>query len=609
MTMLRTLCVAFIISLIAKGSHSQSNVCGIASLNTKIVGGENAVPGAWPWQVSLQINGFHFCGGSLISSNWVLTAAHCFASYTASQVTVYLGMYALQSNNPNSQSRSVLNVIRHPNYNSATNDNDLTLLQLSSAVTFTPYVTPVCLAAPGSTFFTNTQTWVTGWGNIASGVSLSSPMILQEVEVPIVGNRQCNCLYGVGSITGNMMCAGLLAGGKDSCQGDSGGPLVAEQNGRWIQGGIVSFGQGCAQANYPGVYARVSPYQNWINQQITSNQPGYYTFTSSGTDSDLSVTCPGLPAVPTTVPTTTVPPTTTPAPVVCGNANLNTITGGGNSLASAGAWPWMASLQRNGTHVCGGTLVAQQYVLSSADCFSSSSNPSDWTVVLGRLKQNASNAYEVSVNVTNINMSTASGNNVAVLQLGFKPTLSNYIQPICVDQGDNSFPVNTQCWASGWGSGGGADQTLQQFNTTIMSCGNASSSNSSICTGVMALEQTERGGPLMCKIGQSWVQAAVLTLASNSNSSINANASSSNATKAIRASTGPTVQTFTKTASYVSFLKATVGTFPSKASTSNTTLSTSITVNPTTANAPAFLSVANVLLLQLSFFIMLFAWE
>lgn len=90
-----------------------------------------------------------------------------------------------------------------------------------------------------------------------------------------------------------------------SPQGDSGGPMVSKQNGLWIQEGVVSFGFGCALPNKPGVYARVSRYQTWINSQINSNLPGYVTFTSSGTDGDLSVTCPGLPPPPTTVPTMT----------------------------------------------------------------------------------------------------------------------------------------------------------------------------------------------------------------------------------------------------------------------------------------------------------------
>uniref|UniRef100_A0A4W4DY39 Peptidase S1 domain-containing protein n=1 Tax=Electrophorus electricus TaxID=8005 RepID=A0A4W4DY39_ELEEL len=195
--------------------------------------------------------------------------------------------------NMNQVSRSVTSVTINPNYDANTLNNDLALLQLSSTVTFTPYITPICLAASGSTFFNGTLSWVTGWGNIASGVSLPSPGYLQEVQVPIIGNRQCFCLYG-GGITGNMICAGALTGGKDSCQGDSGGPIILKQGSIWIQAGIVSFGTGCAQANYPGVYTRVSQYQNWINQVITSNQPGFVMYMSSGTNADINVTCSNL---------------------------------------------------------------------------------------------------------------------------------------------------------------------------------------------------------------------------------------------------------------------------------------------------------------------------
>ncbi|XP_005747791.1 mast cell tryptase-like [Pundamilia nyererei] len=312
MAFYKVMCLAAGLMLLTQESESQLDVCGKASLNTRIVGGQVAPVGSWPWQVSLQTSGSHFCGGSLINSQWVLTAAHCFPTITASGLTVNLGLQSLQGSNPNAASRTVTQIIRHPNYNSGTNDNDVCLLRLSSPVTFNNYISPVCLAASNSIFYSGVNSWVTGWGNIGSGVSLPSPQNLMEVQVPVVGNRQCNCDYGVGTITDNMICAGLSAGGKDSCQGDSGGPLVSKQNGRWIQAGIVSFRKGRARPNFPGVYTSVSQYQAWINSHISSNRPGFLTFTSTGTNSDLSVTCTRLlPRTTTTTITTTTLSTTT----------------------------------------------------------------------------------------------------------------------------------------------------------------------------------------------------------------------------------------------------------------------------------------------------------
>ncbi|XP_053371240.1 polyserase-2-like [Clarias gariepinus] len=496
----------------AGGCQAQLNalsVCGIANLNDRIVGGLDAVSGSWPWQVSLQACGHHFCGGSLINDRWVLTAAHCFGSNIC-PVTVKLGLYTLEGNNAYRESRWLKRVIIHPDYRKGKHDNDIALLQLYSNVSFNDYITPVCLAETGSTFYNGTLTWATGWGDIWNGVNLPSPGILQEVPVQIIGNKQCYCLYVKATfpiyfenISNNMLCAGLLEGGSDACRGDSGGPLVIKHDSRWIQAGIVSFGFGCALPYVPGVYTRVSQYQNWINQEITTNQTGFIKYTSCGIDEDLQETCLGL------------PPVFFPA-IVCGSAQLNNILKTGSSLASAGTWPWMASLQLNGIHICSGTLIAQQFVMSSADCFSSSSNPSEWTVKLGRLNQNGSNPNEVSVNVINISFSTDASNNIAVLKMSTTPTLSDFIQPICVDFGYTNFSIGTQCWAAGWGSGGGgtAQQTLQQFNTTIVDCGNASTSNS-ICIKPITLEQTERQGPLMCKTEKAWVQAAVITTSSN----------------------------------------------------------------------------------------------
>ncbi|XP_077068337.1 trypsin-3-like [Siphateles boraxobius] len=280
MRMSQAVCVSVAILLNIAGSLCQLDVCGQAPRNTKIVGGENAVAGSWPWQASLHriSSASHFCGGSLINKEWVLSAAHCFKSITASNVRIYLGRQLQSGSNPFEVSRTVTQIIIHPSYSTSTQNNDLALLQLSSSVTFTDYIRPVCLAAAGSVFGGGTKSWITGWGKLSSGAT-SIPNTLQEVQIPIVNNSVCNTAYG-GSITSKMICAGVNEGGKDSCQGDSGGPMVSKNESQWIQSGIVSFGKGCALPKIPGVYTRVSQYQSWISFQISSDQPGFVSFTS-----------------------------------------------------------------------------------------------------------------------------------------------------------------------------------------------------------------------------------------------------------------------------------------------------------------------------------------
>ncbi|XP_064786909.1 transmembrane protease serine 9-like isoform X2 [Oncorhynchus masou masou] len=510
-------------------------VCGTTSFNNKIVGGEDAPAGSWPWQASVHQFGGHVCGGSLINKEWVMSAAHCFSGSSPNDWNIILGRQNQEGSNPNEVSRTVAQIVLHPVYDSDTNDNDIALLRLTSPVNFTNYIRPVCLAASDSFYHNGTDSWVTGWGKINEGKFLPSPQALQEVEVPVLGNRQCNCLNSVGSVTDNMLCAGVLTGGKDSCQGDSGGPMVAKQNSVWIQSGVVSWGFGCARPNLPGVYTRVSRYQPWINSKITTDKPGFVQFTSSGVDTDSSYTCPGLPPPATTVPTKQqLITTTTKAPDiavistaegrVCGRAPMSPFLGGNSYYVAEGTWPWMVNLHRNGIHICSGTLITEEFVLSAAQCFPGSHlNPDEWTVFLGERKQKGSDVFEATLGIVNITLTNLTGTNIALLQLDNFVNFSSYLQPICVDlSNDVSFPPGTQCWVTGWGNqdkgrvNGTTGTGLWGQQANVMSCGNISSTEN-ICTAAINLEQGDVGGPLVCKSGLAWFQAGVLTMNKDEN--------------------------------------------------------------------------------------------
>ncbi|XP_029312379.1 serine protease 33 [Cottoperca gobio] len=257
-------------------SASYAQECGRPRIvENRIVGGMDATAGAWPWQVDIQTVTGHICGGSIITESWVLSAAHCFPKpLDLSSYVIYVGRYQLNGVNEHESMHRVSHVVIPPGYNEPDGGKDLALVLLSSPITWSDYVSPICLPASGTQFPGGTLCFVTGWGNIRDNVPLQGSGTLQKVEVPIISQSSCQEMYQTHQtkqvdILYDMICAGYQKGGKDSCQGDSGGPLVCQMvNGTWVQAGVVSFGLGCAQENQPGVYARLTTYSSFISNTV-----------------------------------------------------------------------------------------------------------------------------------------------------------------------------------------------------------------------------------------------------------------------------------------------------------------------------------------------------
>ncbi|KAF1652798.1 Chymotrypsin-like protease CTRL-1, partial [Eudyptes chrysocome] len=243
--------------------------CGVPAISPsvryseRIINGQNAVSGSWPWQVSLQTrSGSHFCGGSLINENWVVTAAHCeFNPYSH---VVVLGEYDRGSNTESVQVKTVVRAITNPSWNPHKLNNDITLLKLSSPARLGPRVSPVCLPQATDDFPGGMTCVTTGWGRTNTN-SQALAARLQQVTVPLISPRQCMQHWG-NRITSSMLCAGGV--GASSCQGDSGGPLVYQKGNVWTLIGIVSWGNSNCNVHMPAIYTRVSQFRNWIDYVV-----------------------------------------------------------------------------------------------------------------------------------------------------------------------------------------------------------------------------------------------------------------------------------------------------------------------------------------------------
>ncbi|KDR24120.1 serine proteinase stubble [Zootermopsis nevadensis] len=251
--------------------------CGVRPLMKKtgrIVGGKGATFGEWPWQVLVRESTWlglftkNKCGGVLITSRYVTTAAHCQPGFLANLVAVF-GEFDISGELESRRSvmKNIRRVVVHRQYDAATFANDLALLELESPVAFDEHIVPICMPHDKEDF-TGRMATVTGWGRLKYGGGV--PNLLQEVQVPVIENSVCQEMFHTAGhskvILNSFLCAGYANGQKDSCEGDSGGPLMLErEDGRWVLVGTVSHGIKCAAPYLPGVYMRTTYYKPWLH--------------------------------------------------------------------------------------------------------------------------------------------------------------------------------------------------------------------------------------------------------------------------------------------------------------------------------------------------------
>ncbi|XP_054828432.1 ovochymase-2 [Eublepharis macularius] len=265
----------------------EPNVGNFYTYLSRIVGGNQVQQGSHPWQVSLKRQNIHFCGGTLVSPQWVITAAHCVQSrYLLSSLTITAGEHDLSLTEEEEQTLPVKYIISHPKFDPKKPMNyDIALLKVDGNFKYGPKVWPACLPNPDEKFDPGSICSTCGWGRLRENGIL--PQVLHEVELPILDHDECSRALSTlkKPIQGDtLMCAGFPDGGKDACQGDSGGPLVCmSEHGSWTLVGVTSWGMGCARGwmhnlrkkynrrGSPGVFTDLIKLLPWIQQHMATD--------------------------------------------------------------------------------------------------------------------------------------------------------------------------------------------------------------------------------------------------------------------------------------------------------------------------------------------------
>ncbi|XP_037360915.1 transmembrane protease serine 9 [Talpa occidentalis] len=514
----------------ADGSDEAHCDCGLQPgwrTASRIVGGVEASPGEFPWQVSLRENDEHFCGAAIVGKRWLVSAAHCFNEFPApAEWVAYAGTTRLSGGEAGTVRARVARIIPHPAYNADTADFDVALLQLRTPLPFGRRVQPVCLPAASHVFPAGRKCLISGWGYLKEDF-LVKPEMLQKATVELLDQALCASLYGH-SLTDRMVCAGYLHGKVDSCQGDSGGPLVCEEpSGRFFLAGIVSWGIGCAEAWRPGVYARVTRLRDWILEAITmASKPLAPTVAPAPTTS--SNTWPtsresgvvDTPTKPTLAPSTApLDSVTTSKPQECGARPAMEkpprIVGGLG--AASGDVPWQVSLKEGSRHFCGATVVGDRWLLSAAHCFNHT-KVEQVRAHLGTASLSGIGGSPVKMGIKRVLLHPQYNPaildfDVAVLELAGPLVFNKHVQPVCLPLAIQKFPVGRKCMISGWGNTQEGNATkpdvLQRASVGIIdqkacsSLYNFSLTDRMLCAGFLEGRvdscQGDSGGPLACE--------------------------------------------------------------------------------------------------------------
>jgi len=269
-----------------RADFQDGSTCGTRSVtfepprNGRIVNGVDAPLGAYPWQVAIKLKDGQslrqWCGGSILTDRLILTAAHCIDHLRDNEFVVIVGDHDTSSNGVDEQLFEVEKYISHPEFKTSKGGHDIALVKLQTVngkgIVFGNSVQPICLPVSEKVYQSGTWCSVSGWGMQKAGTQGSVSKTLKVASIPLISSESCNAeeVYGneINSVTfpDGMMCAGFLEGGTDSCSGDSGGPLSCNVDGQFQLLGVVSWGEGCAVKNKPGVYTKVFHYLKWIKE-------------------------------------------------------------------------------------------------------------------------------------------------------------------------------------------------------------------------------------------------------------------------------------------------------------------------------------------------------